>query len=261
MIARVLIVDDEAMARRRVRRLLAAEPDVSVVGECADGASALKAINDLEPHIAYIDVQMPELDGFDVVQSVPPSRLPAIVFVTAFDCYALRAFDVHAIDYLLKPFTNERFRTALARAREPLAARDRRADVGALVDHLRATRPHPARVAVRLGERFVVIPWRDVDWIEAADNYVKLHVGAKEYLLRETIAAIEERLDPERFARVHRSAIVQVDRIAEFHPAGHGDVDLVLRGGVRVTLTRTWRERVERLFRLAPARSERRRGT
>jgi two-component system LytT family response regulator len=246
---RVLIVDDELVARRRVRRLLAAEKEIAIAGECGDGASAVKMITDLAPDIAFIDVQMPELDGFDVVESVPPDKLPAIVFVTAFDRYALRAFEVHAIDYLLKPFTNERFHTALTRARERVAARDPRAAIGALVDHLRMTRRHPARIAVRVGERSVVIDWRDVDWIEAADNYVRLHVGAKDFLLRETIAAIEAQLDPDRFARVHRSAIVQVDRIAEFQPSGHGDVDLVLRNGVRLTLTRTWRDRVEWLFR------------
>jgi two-component system LytT family response regulator len=246
---RVLIVDDELIARRRVRRLLTVEKEIAIVGECGDGGSAVKMITDLEPDIAFIDVQMPELDGFDVVESVPPDKLPAIVFVTAFDRYALRAFEVHAIDYLLKPFTNERFRTALTRARERVAAHDRRASVGALVDHLRMTRRHPARVAVRVGERSIVINWRDVDWIEAADNYVRLHVGAKDFLLRETISAIEAQLDPDRFARVHRSAIVQIDRIAEFQPSGHGDVDLVLRNSVRLTLTRTWRDRVERLFR------------
>jgi two-component system LytT family response regulator len=244
---RVLVVDDEAVARRRIRRLLAAEPDVSVVGECADGASALKAIAGEKPHIVFLDVQMPELDGFEVVQSVPPTELPSVVFVTAFDRYALRAFDVQAIDYLLKPFTRERFRTALSRARARL---DTRGDgnIAALVEHLRATNRYPTRLAVRAADRLIVIDWRDVDWLEAADNYVTLHVGAKEFLLRDTLAAIEKRLDPERFARIHRSAIVQLDRIVELHPASHGDVDVVLRGGARLVLSRTWRERVQRLF-------------
>jgi two-component system LytT family response regulator len=247
---RVLIVDDEPVARRRVRRLLAAEPDVGIVAECADGASALKAIVSEKPDIAFLDVQMPELDGFEVVQSVSPSELPAIVFVTAFDRYALRAFDVNAIDYLLKPFTRERFRTALARARERLDGRRRDGQIAALIDHLRARRRYPSRVAVRTAGRFVIVDWRDVDWIEAADNYVRLHVGGKEFLLRETLAAIEKQLDPERFARIHRSAIVQLDRIAELHPASHGDVDLVLRGGARLVVSRTWRDRVETLFSL-----------
>ena len=247
MTVRVLIVDDEAVARRRMRRLLAAEPDVAIVGECADGASALKAITGDTPDIAFLDVQMPELDGFEVVQSVPEGQLPGVVFVTAFDRYALRAFDVQAIDYLLKPFTRERFRTALSRARARMDSRSRDNLTG-LLEHLRGTRRYPARVAVRAADRFVVIDWRDVDWIEAADNYVKLHVGAKEFLVRDTLAAIEKQLDPERFARIHRSAIVQLDRLAELHPAGHGDVEVVLRGGTRLVLSRTWRDRVQRLF-------------
>ena len=254
MSVRILIVDDEAVARRRIRRLLAAEPGVTVVGECADGASALKAIARDKPHIAFLDVQMPELDGFEVVQSVSPTELPGVVFVTAFDRYALRAFDVQAIDYLLKPFTRERFRTALSRARARL---DRRSDnhIATLIDHLRATRRYPARVAVRAADRFIVIEWRDVDWVEAADNYVTLHIGAKEFLLRDTLAAIEKQLDPERFARIHRSAIVQLDRIAELHPASHGDVEVVLRRGTRLVLSRTWRDRVQRLFHLQSAKA------
>ena len=248
MSVRVLIVDDEAVARRRIRRLLAAEPDVAVVGECADGASALKAIAAGKPDIAFLDVQMPELDGFDVVQSVAAGERPAIVFVTAFDRYALRAFDVHAIDYLLKPFTRERFRTALSRARERVDRRGAGDELSALFDHLRARRRYPARVAVRVADRFVVVDWRDVDWIAAADNYVTLHVGPRELLLRDTLASIEQQLDPDRFVRIHRSAIVQLDRIAELRPATHGDVDVVLRGGATLTLSRTWRDRVQRLF-------------
>jgi two-component system, LytTR family, response regulator len=246
---RILVVDDEAMARRRVRRLLAAEADVTVVGECPDGASALRSIVHDKPDIVFLDVQMPELDGFEVVQAIAPDERPGIVFVTAFDRYALRAFDVHAVDYLLKPFTRERFRTALSRARERHDLRRRDRGVDALVTHLRELRRYPKRVAVRTHDRFVVVSWTDVEWIEAADNYVKLHAGAKEYLLRETLASIEQQLDPEAFARVHRSAIVQLDRVAEIHPAAHGDADLVLKSGARLVLTRTWRERVDRLFR------------
>jgi two-component system, LytTR family, response regulator len=249
---RVLIVDDEAVARRRIRRLLATEPDVTIVGESPDGASALRAIAVENPDIVFLDVQMPELDGFEVVRSIPPAELPGIVFVTAFDRYALRAFDIHAIDYLLKPFTSERFRMALTRARERLERRVRDRSTQTLIEHLRELRRYSKRVAIRTGDRFVVVRWQDVDWIEAADNYVKLHAGPREYLLRDTLASIERQLDPELFARVHRSAVVQIDRIAEFHPASHGDIDLVLRSGARLVLTRTWRSRVERLFRVTP---------
>jgi two-component system LytT family response regulator len=246
----VLIVDDEVVARRRIRRLLATETDVIIVGECEDGASALAAIAAEKPDAVFLDVQMPELDGFEVVRSVAVAELPAIIFVTAYDQYAVEAFNVHAIDYLLKPFTRERFRTALARTRERLLGRSSHGDVASLIEHLRATRRYSRRVAVRSTDRFVVVDWADVDWVEAADNYVTLHVGAREYLLRETLASLEQQLDPERFGRIHRSALVQFDRIAELHPASHGDVDLVLRNGVRLTLTRTWRDAFQRVFRL-----------
>jgi two-component system, LytTR family, response regulator len=248
MSVRILIVDDESAARRRIRRLLASEDNVTVVGECGDGVSALSAIATRKPDVAFLDVQMPELDGFGVVRSLTPAELPALVFVTAYDRYALRAFDVQAIDYLLKPFTRERFRTALARARDRVHERSQADRVTRLLAHLDASQRYAARVAVRTGDRFVVVEWSDVDWIEAADNYVTLHVGAREYLLRETLTSIERQLDPDRFTRIHRSAIVQLDRIVELHPATHGDADLVLRGGTRLTLTRTWRDGVQRRF-------------
>ncbi len=246
MSLRVLIVDDEAVARRRIRRLLAADPDVTIVGDCADGASAVRAIAAERPDLAFLDVQMPELDGFEVVQSLRPAELPAIVFVTAFDRYALRAFDVHAIDYLLKPFTGDRFRTALARVRERLDRRET-TDIAGLVDGLREKQRYPVRVAVRLGDRVVVVDWQDVDWIAGADNYVTLHIGPRELLLRQTLASVERQLDPERFTRIHRSAIVQLDRIASWRPATHGDAVVVLNNGVMLTLSRTWRARAERL--------------
>ncbi len=181
MTVRALIVDDEAVARRRIRRLLAPERDIVLVGECGDGASALKAIVADKPHLVFLDVQMPELDGFEVVLALAPEELPDVVFVTAFDRYALRAFDVHAVDYLLKPFTRERFQTALSRARARLETpRSSPTDhLAPLMDDVRATRPHPTRVAVRTGDRFVVVEWDQVDWIEAADNYVTLHVGPR----------------------------------------------------------------------------------
>jgi two-component system LytT family response regulator len=243
-----LIVDDEGVARRRIRRLLASEPDVQIVGECADGTCAVRAIANDKPDMVFLDVQMPELDGFEVVMSIAASERPGIVFVTAFDRYALRAFDVHAVDYLLKPFTRDRFRAALARARDQRARRGRDPRVDALLTDLHGQRRFSARVAVRVGEKFIVVRWHDVDWIEGADNYVKLHVGAREFLLRETLASLEHQLDPDLFARIHRSAIVQVDRIAEIYPATHGDADVVLRSGTRLALARTWRDRVLRLI-------------
>jgi two-component system LytT family response regulator len=246
--ARVLVVDDEAVARRRMRRYLAADGDVVVVGECGDGASAVDAIRRLKPDIVLLDVQMPELDGFAVLHALRPPELPAIVFVTAFDRYAVRAFDLHAIDYLLKPFSRDRFDLALARAKARIASRARDKRLASLIEHLRTTSSHPTRVAVPSAHRLVMLDWVDVDWIEAADNYVKLHVGRTEYLLRRTLTSLEQQLDATQFVRVHRSAIVQVDRIVELRPESHGDSTLRLRGGHSLTLSRTFRERVERLL-------------
>jgi two-component system, LytTR family, response regulator len=245
MTIRVLIVDDEAVARRRMKRLLGDEPDVTIVGECADGASAVETILAEHPDLVLLDVQMPELDGFEVVNALPEADLPAILFVTAHDVYALRAFDVHAIDYLLKPFTRERFRTALARARERLSRRDHHAGLAALAASLRERPKYLSRVPVRINGKIVLVDLAAVDWLEAADNYVKLHASTHEYLMRETLASLETQLDPNRFVRIHRSAIVQIDRIAELHPATHGDFDVVLRTGTRLTLSRTWRDRVK----------------
>ena len=249
MTLRTLIVDDEAPARRRLRRLLLAETDVCVVGESGDGGSATGAIAALRPDLVLLDVQMPERDGFDVVRSLPESALPAILFVTAFDRYALRAFDVHAVDYLLKPFTVERFRLALARARERIASRAAATDTAQFAAALRTSAQFIGRIAVRTGARTIVVDVRAIDWLDAADNYVRLHVGAKEYLARDTLAALEGQLDPERFVRIHRSAIVQVDRIGEVRSTSHGDAEITLRDGTRLTVSRTWRERLEVVLR------------
>jgi two-component system LytT family response regulator len=244
MTLRALIVDDEAVARRRVRRLLQKEVDVQVVGECADGAAAVEAITDERPDLVFLDVQMPELDGFEVLQRLPPRRLPAFVFVTAFDRYALRAFEVHAVDYLLKPFTAERFQQALARVRERRTSPPD--GLRALLDDLRAKAAYLRRLAVHAGRRVVLLDVGEVDWLQAADNYVTVHAGRREHLVRTTLAELERQLDPERFVRIHRSAIVAIDRVRELHPATHGDFDVVLHDGTRLTLGRRWRDRLER---------------
>jgi len=243
---RALIVDDEAVARRRVRRLLQSEPDVEIVAECADGQTAITAITASRPNLVLLDVQMPELGGFEVVQRCPPSAMPAIIFVTAFDRYALRAFDVHAIDYLLKPFTPDRFRLALDRARARILRRSPDVGLAALVEYLRSRPRYLSRVVVRSRGRSLLVPIEAIDWVEAADNYVTLHANGQEHMVRETLSALERQLDPARFVRIHRSTLVQVDRIAKLCPTTHGDVEVHLRDGTRLTLSRTWRERVER---------------
>jgi two-component system LytT family response regulator len=249
MTARVLIVDDEAVARRRVRRYLAAEPAMTVVGECGDGAAAIAAVAALAPDLMFLDVQMPELDGFGVLNALPPASLPAVIFVTAFDRYALHAFDRHAIDYLLKPFSKDRFAAALDRAKAHLAGRERDARIAALLEHVRRRASAPARVAVRSGDRIVVVSWSNVDWVEAADNYVKLHVGAAEFLLRHTLTALEQELDAMQFVRIHRSVIVRIDCVAALFPESHGDFTVQLRDGIRLPMSRTFREHVERAIR------------
>jgi two-component system LytT family response regulator len=246
MTLRTLVVDDEAPARRRIKRLLAAEPDVTVVGECGDGASAIDLIVSARPDLVFLDVQMPERDGFEVVKALPPASLPAILFVTAYDRYALRAFDVHAVDYLLKPFTSERFRTALSRAREAVARRAGDQGLANLAATLRNRPSYLSRVPVRTGGRMLFVDLGAVGWMEAADNYVRLHVKHREYLVRETLATLETKLDPDRFARIHRSAIVQIDRVAEWRPTSHGDAEIVLRDGTHLAVSRTWRERLQR---------------
>jgi two-component system LytT family response regulator len=244
MTLRALIVDDEAPARRRIRRLLLEEPDVAVVGECGDGASAIAAIAATRPDLVFLDVQMPERDGFEVVKAIAPRRLPAILFVTAYDRYALRAFDVHAVDYLLKPFTGERFRTALERARERIAGRASDPALAALAADLRSRPAYPSRLPVKSGGRTLFVDLAAVDWMEAADNYVRLHAQGREYLVRETLAALDAQLDPDVFARIHRRVIVRIDRIAEVRPISHGDAEIVLRSGTRLAVSRTWRHRL-----------------
>jgi len=245
MSIRTIVVDDEAPARRRVRRLLLSERDVAVVGECGDGASALALIGRERPDLVVLDVQMPERDGFDVVKAIPAPALPAVLFVTAHDRYALRAFDVHAVDYLLKPFSAERFRTAIQRARERIASRGADAGLASLAESLRARPAYLTKVPVRTGARTVLVDLSAVDWMEAADNYVRLHVRQREFLVRETLASLESQIDPDRFVRVHRSAIVQIDRVAELRSQSHGDALVILEGGTEVAVSRTWRDRLQ----------------
>jgi two-component system LytT family response regulator len=243
---KTVIVDDEPVARRRIRRLLRSEADIDVVAECGDGRDAIEKIRSLRPDLVFLDVQMPEKDGFDVVGAIG-EPLPAVVFVTAYDQYALAAFEVHALDYLLKPFNKQRFERAVSRAREQLA---QRAD-DRLFTLLKEVRPpvrHLTRFVVRNEGRLRLVDAGQVDWIEAADNYARLHVGATSHLVRETMGRLARELDPERFVRIHRSTIVQLDRIRELLPAFHGDLVVVLRDGTRLNMSRGFRQSVGALL-------------
>ena len=249
MTLRVIVVDDEPPARARLRRFLKAEADVDLIAECGDGASAVHAIESHNPDVVLLDVQMPELDGFEVLRALEMPALPAVIFVTAFDKYAVRAFAVHALDYVVKPVEEGRLRDALAHARQRIV--ERRSAATGLVDLLRdvkADRGYLTRIPVRREGKIKVIDLADVDWLSAADNYVTLHAGGREYLVRETLTGIEGRLDPKAFVRVHRSTIVRLDRIAELMPDSHGDFAIRLKDGTRLDMSRTYRPSLEERF-------------
>ncbi|HJT98661.1 MAG TPA: response regulator, partial [Rhodanobacteraceae bacterium] len=230
---RTVIADDQPMARERLASLLQEEPDVEVVASCASGAEAVRAIEAHRPDLVFLDMQMPELDGFGVIDAVGPARMPSVVFVTAYDELALRAFDVHALDYLLKPFGRQRFQKALERAREHLA-RERGSELAnrlvALVEDVRPIRRASERIVVRSGARVLFVEIHNVDWVEAEGNYVRLHVGEESHLIRETMHAMEQRLG-DRFARIHRSRIVNIARVQEMRLVHNGEYEVLLRSG------------------------------
>lgn len=252
MAIRTLIIDDEPLAREKLRRFLEGESDFEVVAECRDGRQALLTIEREKPDLVSLDVQMPEMDGFEVLDNVPEDELPTVVFVTAYDQYAIKAFDVHAVDYLLKPFDRERFQKALKRARTEVERRqagEMRDKLMALLADVDTRRPrYRERLIVKTSGRVVFLKTDDLDWVDAAGNYVKLHVGGESHMLRETMGRIEERLDPEKFLRIHRSTIVNIERIQELQQQFHGDYLVVLKNGQRLTLSRSYRDRVQELL-------------
>jgi two-component system LytT family response regulator len=242
---RVLIVDDETLARKRIRRMLGGEKDMSVIGECADGLSAVSAINELNPDLVFLDVQMPEMNGLEVIRAVGPRRLPALIFVTAYDSYALQAFEAEALDYLLKPFDTLRFRESLQRVRRRLGAgdNDRLQDqIRRLAGRLSAEPRYLQRLAVKLEDRMLLLNVQEIDWLEAAGNYVCVHAGKQSHIVRDSLSHFETRLDPAHFARIHRSTLVNLDRIRELSPHWHGDYKIILHGGQALHLSRRYRE-------------------
>jgi two-component system, LytTR family, response regulator len=245
---RAMVVDDEAMARERVVGMLRQEQDIELIGECSDGQQAVDAINAQHPDLVFLDVQMPACDAFGVIEKVGADRMPAVVFVTAYDEYALRAFEVHAIDYLLKPFGRERFQQTLQHARAHVERR-RAGDLGkrlmALVQDIKPEPQKLDRLVVKSGGRVFFLRTEDIVWIEAAGNYVRLHLGDDSHLFRETMNGIEARLDPRRFVRIHRSRIVNSDRIKELQPWFNGEYVVVLQNGTRLTLSRGYREKLQ----------------
>jgi two-component system, LytTR family, response regulator len=247
---RVLVVDDEAPARQRVIDLLRHDEQVGTILEAADGQAAVESILDFRPDLVLLDVQMPELDGLAVVEAIGPAEMPLTVFITAYDQHALRAFEANALDYLLKPFSDERFEGMMARVKTRLDERSLR-EFGQRVMKMVSTAPSSAdrrwdRLVVKAGgtTRFVRVV--DIDWIEAAGVYVNLHVGGKELLYRAALNELADRLDPRRFVRVHRSAIVNIESILQLEPISHGEFDAVLRNGARTRVSRTYRAQLEK---------------
>jgi two-component system, LytTR family, response regulator len=232
-----LIVDDEALAREGIRLLLQDISDFAIVGEAADGVQAVEEIKKLSPDLVFLDVHMPGLQGFEILQRVASVHVPAVIFVTAHDRYAVAAFEAHAVDYLLKPFSDERFYKALSRARRVL-------DDVEQVEH----KYLPGMLTVRNGRRITLVRTEEIDWVESASNYVELHVGKQTYLIRMTMSEIEAKLDPLRFVRIHRTTIVNLDRVLELDIGYHGESDVKLRDGTVLRASRQYRERLDRLL-------------
>lgn len=247
---RTLIVDDESLARERLRQLLQPAPDIELVGECSDGQEAIAAIEEKKPDLVFLDIQMPELDGFDVLQGIRSEPRPVIVFVTAYEKFAVRAFEVHAVDYLLKPFDRERFQQALARATEQVRHRSSGSQQerhAALIAEIKPAAKNPERLAIKSSGRVVLVKVAEIDWIKAAHNYVELHENTQTHLLRETLGSLEQRLPPERFVRISRSVMVNVERVKELQPLFWGEYAVLLQDGTRLTLSRRYRNKVPQL--------------
>jgi two-component system, LytTR family, response regulator len=252
---KTLIVDDEPLARRNLRVLLKDDPNIEIIGECRNGPEAVKAIKSCAPDLIFLDIQMPEMNGFDVLEKVGAERIQAIIFVTAFDQFALKAFEVHALDYLLKPFDEARFEKALRQAKVQIEQREINKLSNKLLALLEAResdrerRPQQKsylhRLMIKLANRVVLLNVDEIDWIEADGNYAKLHVGRKAHLLREKMNDLETQLDPDRFVRIHRSIIVNLDRVKELHPHFNGDYIVVLNDGTQLRLSRSRREHLQ----------------
>ena len=240
---KTVIVDDERLARARLQRLLRDEPDVELVGQCKTAQQARDLIEHAAPELLFVDVQMPRGDGFELLAALPAHHVPAVIFVTAFEQYAVRAFEVTACDYLLKPVAGARLKLAVQRARDLLHRRTAEPAVEAPV-----AEAMPGAVLVRSHAKVLRIPLEAIDWIEAAGNYVHLHVDRNVYLLRETITAFEARLSPAQFARIHRTALVNLERVVEFEPTFNGDFSVTLRGGKQLRMSRTYRGRIRDVF-------------
>ena len=245
---RVLLVDDEPLAREMLREMLQGDPSVEIVGESCNGLEALEAIRAESPDLIFLDVQMPEVGGFEVLTSLGKEKLPYVIFVTAYDKYAVRAFEVQALDYLLKPFDQERFDVSWQRAKAQMQRdRDGVTDqrILALLEEMKAGNKYLERLVIKAGGRIYFLETGEIDWIEAEGNYVSVHSARKSHLLRETISSLEAQLDPKKFVRIHRSSIVRLDFIQELQPWFHGEYRVILQDGTQLTLSRNHRDKLQ----------------
>ena len=246
---RLLLVDDEPLIRKGLRHALSGVPGVEVVGECGAGKEAIQAISSSRPDLVLLDVQMPDCSGLDVVREIGPKNMPPVIFITAYDDYAVSAFELNAVDYVLKPFEEARLRESIERARNRVT-QDTQVVLSQKLETLLASQKPkwPDRLVVRSGERYEFVPVESIDWIEAANNYVILHCGSKQHLLGETMTSLEGRLDPAKFARVHRGRIINIKKIVALHPLFSGTYTLELQGGVRITTGRQYKEIMQNLI-------------
>jgi two-component system LytT family response regulator len=247
MCIRTLIVDDESLARERLRDMLNADSEIEIIAECANGIEAAEAIQKLSPDLVFLDVEMPGMDGFAMLESLDPATLPVIIFVTAYDQYAVKAFEVYALDYLLKPFDQERFDKALSRAKDHITNQKSESlneRILKALEEIKSKPVHLERLVIKMNGHVFFVKTEEIDWLEAEGNYVRLHAGKESYLLRDTISALESQLDPKKFVRVHRSAIVNIDSVQELQPWFHGEYRIILKEGVELTLSRSFREKL-----------------
>ncbi len=244
---RAVIADDELLARKFIRRLLKQDDEVEIVGECRNGKEAVAMIRKEKPDLVFLDVQMPEMDGFAVLDAVGADEMPEVVFTTAYESYALRAFELHALDYLLKPFDQVRFKAALKHAKERLESRrsdEERLQIGALLESIKARQEYLDRIIIKADGRITFLNTREIEWVEADDKYVHLHTARGARMVRHTLSAMEAQLDPKHFVRVHRSAVVNVDRIKELQPLFNGEHSILMETGTKLTLSRNYREKL-----------------
>lgn len=244
---RTLIIDDVALARQRLKRCLKADTEVEIVGECDNGEQAVAQIRSLAPDLIFLDVQMPALDGFGVLEALKDERAPGVIFVTAYNEYAIQAFEVNALDYLLKPVDCERLSKAVKRAKSRLAQSNSVDDLDlrfrAMLEDIKTGSKYIKRLTIKLTGRTVLLPVDEIDWIETHGNYLKVHAGRESHLIRATMQSLETKLNPEKFVRVHRSVIVNVEKVKEIYPRSNGDQDLVLQNGRQLMLSRNYRDK------------------